>query len=1073
WPNQSLSPTTPAGKATKSTGATKPTGIFPCGQNTRKKNGPTPTVTTTGLNVACWNIRTMLDTADSGRPERRSALIAHELRRLNIDIAALSEVRLPDEGSLQELGAGYTLYWSGRPASERKLSGVGFMVKTSIASKMENLPTGHSDRIISMRLPLRRQQHVTFLSVYSPTLLAEPAEKDKFYTDLRNLLQRTPADDKVIILGDFNARVAWQGVLGKHGVGSCNDNGRLLLEFCAEQQLSITNTIFQQKDSRKTTWMHPHSKHWHLIDYVLVHQKDRSDVLHTRVMPSAECHTDHRLVRCKLRLHFKPKPKKYAGAPKKKLDIASLQCDAVKANFQADLQCRLEDKIDPTDSSPETLWDQLKTAIGKSSKAVLGFVSKRNKDRFDENNEEIQALLSRKRVAHQAHLAQPSCPVKKSAFRLICSRLQRKLREIQNEWWNRLAQRTQLCADNGDYKGFYEALKAGYGPRHMVQSPIRGANGKKLHTDNTLILNRWSEHFQDLFSAERTVQEAAIFQIPHLPVKVKLDEPPTIAETLKAIQQLKSGKAAGIDGIPPEIWKYGGPALHRTLPKDFRDAVIVTLYKNKGEKYDCSNYRGITLLSIAGKILARLLLNRLVPAIAEDHLPECQCGFRANRSTTEMVFVLRQLQEKCREQNRGLYITFADLTKAFDTVSRQGMWQILERLGCPPKFLNMIIQFHEDQKGQVRLNTDLSVPFPILNGVKQGCVLAPTLFTIFFSMMLKQALQDFDDDDAVYIRYRLDGSLFNLRRLQAHTKTLDQLIRELLFADDAALLAHTERALQRITSCFTDAAQLFGLEVSLKKTVAPKEDHHPPHITIGEIELKSVHQFTYLGCIITSDAEIDKELDNRLAKANSAFGRLYKRVWYNKQLKQSTRISVYRAIVLTTLLYGSESWVLYRSQLRLLERFHQRCLRTILGIHWSDYVTNVEVLEQAETVSIEALLLRTQLHWAGHVSRMEDYRLAKIILYGELATGHRDRGAPKKRYKDCLKKSLNACHIDHRQWSSIVADRATWSSTIQRAATFFEESRRISLKDKGLRKKNSDAATQNQTFPCTHCGRAF
>ncbi|RXN33787.1 craniofacial development 2 [Labeo rohita] len=306
---------------------------------------------------------------------------------------------------------------------------------------MENLPTGHSDRIISMRLPLRCQQHVTFLSIYSPTLLAEPAEKDKFYTDLHNLLQRTPADDKVIILGDFNARVgrdseAWQGVLGKHGVGSCNDNGHLLLEFCAEQQLSITNTIFQQKDSRKTTWMHPHSKHWHLIDYVLVRQKDRSDVLHTRVMPSAECHTDHRLVRCKLRLHFKPKPK-----------------------------------------------------------------NKRNKDWFDENNEEIQALLSRKRVAHQAHLAQPSCPVKKSAFRLICSRLQRKLREIQNEWWNRLAQRTQFCADNGDYKGFYEALKAGYGPRHMVQSPMRSTNGKKLHTDNTLILNRWSEHFQDLFSA--------------------------------------------------------------------------------------------------------------------------------------------------------------------------------------------------------------------------------------------------------------------------------------------------------------------------------------------------------------------------------------------------------------------------------------------------------------------------------------------------------------------------------------------------------------------------------------------
>ena len=118
------------------------------------------------LKVACWNVRTMLDRADSCRPERRSALIAHELSRLNIDIAALSEVRFSGEGSLQEHGAGYTLYWSGKPETERRLSGVGFMVRNSIASKLENQPTGHSDRIISMRLPLWNQQYATLFSVY-------------------------------------------------------------------------------------------------------------------------------------------------------------------------------------------------------------------------------------------------------------------------------------------------------------------------------------------------------------------------------------------------------------------------------------------------------------------------------------------------------------------------------------------------------------------------------------------------------------------------------------------------------------------------------------------------------------------------------------------------------------------------------------------------------------------------------------------------------------------------------------------------------------------------------------------
>ncbi|GFO35998.1 endonuclease-reverse transcriptase [Plakobranchus ocellatus] len=566
---------------------------------------------------------------------------------------------------------------------------------------------------------------------------------------------------------------------------------------------------------------------------------------------------------------------------------------------------------------------------------------------------------------------------------------------MQNDWWTHLAWKTQSYADMGDYRSFYEDLKAVYGPSHQVQSPLRSSDGLDLLTDSTSILTRWSEHFQNLFSANRTVQDTAMDRIPQLPLRDELDEIPSLEETIEAISQLKTshlkyGRMEAQHSIFMSI------ALHNLLvccwekgklPQDFRDAVIITIFKNKGEKSDCSNYRGITLLSIAGKVFARVLLNRLIPTIAEENLPESQCGFRSNRGTTDMVFVLRQLQEKCREQNKGLYATFVDLTKAIDTVSRTGLWLILERLGCPPKFLQMVIQLHENQCGQVRINGDLSEPFSISNGVKQGCVLASTLFSIFFSMMLKQANENCEDEDGIYIRYRLDGSLFNLRRLQAHTKTNERLIRDLLFADDAALVAHTEQALQSLISCFADASRLFGLEISLKKTEvlhqpAPQEAYHPPHILINSSELKSTPQFTYLGCTISSDARLDKEIDNRLARANSSFGRLYKRVWNNKSLKIKTKIQVYRAVVLTTLLYGSETLVTYSSHIRLLERLHQRCLRTILQIHWSDLVTNVEVLEQAEIPSIEALIAKSQLRWAGHVCRMKDHRLPKIALYG-------------------------------------------------------------------------------------------
>ena len=113
-------------------------------------------------------------------------------------------------------------------------------------------------------------------------------------------------------------------------------------------------------------------------------------------------------------------------------------------------------------------------------------------------------------------------------------------------------------------------------------------------------------------------------------------------------------------------------------------------------------------------------------------------------------------------------------------------------------------------------NGSLSGSFPISNGVKQGCVLALTLFSIFFSIMLREVKEDLPD--GIYIRLRTDGSLFNLRRLLERTKTIEELITELLFADDCALLAHTEEASQHIINCFSDAAKNFGLTISLKKT---------------------------------------------------------------------------------------------------------------------------------------------------------------------------------------------------------------------------------------------------------------
>ena len=116
--------------------------------------------------------------------------MARKLAGLDIAIAALSEVRFAEQGSLRKDGAGYTLFWFGKNKDERRLSRVGFMIKTSIARKLQNLPVGHSDRIMSLRLPIQDSKFATVISVYSPTLQAEIGVKEAFYRDLHNLLQQ-------------------------------------------------------------------------------------------------------------------------------------------------------------------------------------------------------------------------------------------------------------------------------------------------------------------------------------------------------------------------------------------------------------------------------------------------------------------------------------------------------------------------------------------------------------------------------------------------------------------------------------------------------------------------------------------------------------------------------------------------------------------------------------------------------------------------------------------------------------------------------------------------------------------
>ena len=214
------------------------------------------------------------------------------------------------------------------------------------------------------------------------------------------------------------------------------------------------------------------------------------------------------------------------------------------------------------------------------------------------------------------------------------------------------------------------------------------------------------------------------------------------------------------------------------------------------------------------------MLTRLLEHVVDLVLPKSQCGFRRGRSTIDMIFVARQLQEKCREQHQDLFLAFVDLTKAFDTVNRNRdlLWNILRKFGCPPTFIAIQQQFHTGICAQVVMAEFQSSSFPVEVGVKQGCVLAPIIFNLLLVAITLVSHRDLQSSDCVGIEYRLDGGLFNLRRLQAKTKTSSTMISALQYADDAAFLSHTADGLQRSLDVMSETYIRAGLMINTTKT---------------------------------------------------------------------------------------------------------------------------------------------------------------------------------------------------------------------------------------------------------------
>ena len=351
-------------------------------------------------------------------------------------------------------------------------------------------------------------------------------------------------------------------------------------------------------------------------------------------------------------------------------------------------------------------------------------------------------------------------------------------------------------------------------------------------------------------------------------------------------------------------------------------------------------------MSHAGKVLLKVVARRLSAYCeAKGLLPEEQCGFRPDRSTTDMMCVVRRLQEVGPKAEVSLHMCFIDLQKAYDTVDRTLLWQVLTRIGVPPQMIAVIRQFHNGMRPCVRPDDGVcSDWFEMEQGLRQGCVLSPLLFNIFFTAVLNVVLQGFSEEPAIL------AELVHLKEPSTSIgpePAMDYVrraVKGMLYADDACIISRSPQGLAKMMEVILEVCRAFALTVSAKKTETMSMPPPRTQRTMVRIEAagqiyKQVQSFTYLGGAVTETPDMSVEIARRTRACWMRIRRYSRELYGQPKVALSLKTRMVRAEAIEALLCGCSTWTLRQEHYAKLRTVHHRVLLRIIGRSARDHTT--------------------------------------------------------------------------------------------------------------------------------------
>jgi len=470
---------------------------------------------------------------------------------------------------------------------------------------------------------------------------------------------------------------------------------------------------------------------------------------------------------------------------------------------------------------------------------------------------------------------------------------------------------------------------------------------------------------------------------------------------------------------------------------------VISLHK-KGSRKDPNNYRSIFLLDCVGKVFCRVLANRLQVLVAE-RLDRLQFGFRPGRSTQQAILALRNKIQLSIESASPLTITFIDLKKAFDSISRQKMWRALKYFNVPEDEQRVIRFLHTTPLGRIKEGGSFSVE----RGVRQGCVLGPTLFIMVFHMIINESLDMTD-------------------------------LNRIAFADDLALITNSESEANELLSRLDKAVREAGMQVSTAKTkVMSWNTGRRPVVMDGEV-IEAVTSFDYLGSTITLENTPDRAVQKNCLRARAIITKIRPALVSNS-LNVETKQRLLDVFAKPALLYGLETVVSRQKDLKKLEAVMNRGKRMSLKINSRKTLTNEELGKRVRTRDIASEISIRRLNLFRLYTGLKDTQLDRLLekkktyakdwqrqMLQEVVSHQLD--------KDWMNKKI--CYTDKIERLPIAGERdrkvACWNSNCDRMfATEKEMARHWRNDHKEAEKGITKAASEAHQCPMPDCSKEY